>query len=189
MLHRPATLTGMLLLLASSNVCTAQMESWTSQPADTSLEFIGHYENTELRGEFSDFTVRLVREANALPIALEVHIGVDSADMDDADLNEEIQQEDWFYSSRFPQASYISRTIRTTGTNRFVASGTLSLKGMEKEVEVPFNWSQDSAGAQIIGTLELARGNWNIGSGEWANDETIADRVTVHFSVRLLRSE
>ena len=95
---------------------------------------------------------------------------------------------DWFDLARFPQAEFRSTDIRRVDGNRYLARGTLNLKGVQQAVEVPFTWAAVRDGATMEGELSLKRGLFGIGRGEWAATDIIGADVRVRFRVVLRRS-
>jgi polyisoprenoid-binding protein YceI len=176
--------TVLLLLLAPDGAVAG--DAWRAVAGESRLEFIATYEGADAPGVFRRFDVRLEFDpAGAGPGRLEVRVDVTSADMDSSDLNKEIAEPEWFDAAAFPQALFVSDKLLETGDSRFLAQGTLSLKGVERRVEVPFDWRIRDGGAVMTGELVLSRTDFGIGSGEWAEDETIGHEVRVRFSVAL----
>ena len=101
------------------------------------------------------------------------------------DVNKEIRGKDWFDYAGFPQAEFHSTDLRRTGGNRYVARGTLVLKGAKQAVEVPFTWTGSADGAVMEGELTVKRGAFGIGAGEWAATDVIGADVKVKFKVKL----
>lgn len=173
------------LLVAAS----ATADDWRSVPEQSTLEFIPRYEDTPLPSRFERFEVRLRFDpGNPVEGRLDVTVWVDTADMQDAQLNSEIQAPGWFAVSEHPQATFESVDITRDG-NGYVASGRLTLKGVQREVRVPFRWQPFQGGARMRGTLELDRSDFGIGGGEWAGPEPIAHAVGVRFDVTLEASD
>ena len=88
----------------------------------------------------------------------------------------------------FPQAEFHSTELRRTEGNRYLARGTLSLKGVKQPVDVPFAWTSTAEGAAMEGTLVLKRGAFKIGLGEWAATDVIGGDVEVKFKVKLRKA-
>jgi polyisoprenoid-binding protein YceI len=167
----------------------AHSADWKMDPAGSRLEFIATFEKTAAPGEFKEFDARL-RFDPEKPAGgrLDVTVKVTSADMNVADVNKEIRGKDWFDYAAFPQAEFHSTDLRRIGSNRYVARGTLLLKGLKQPVEVPFTWTGSPDGAVIEGELTLKRGAFGIGAGEWAASDVIGPDVKVKFRVKLRKA-
>jgi polyisoprenoid-binding protein YceI len=159
---------------------------WKMDPAGSKLEFIASFEKAPAPGVFKEFDARL-RFDPEKPAggSLDVLVKVTSADMNIADVNREIRGKDWFDYAGFPQAEFHSMDLRRTGGNHYLARGTLSLKGAQQPVEVPFAWTAAAGGAVMEGEFTLKRGDFGIGAGEWKATDTIGAEVKVKFRVKL----
>jgi polyisoprenoid-binding protein YceI len=160
---------------------------WKMEPAQSRLEFIAAFEKTAAPGVFKEFDTRLARFEPDKPEAgkLDVTVKVTSADMRNGDVNRAIRGPEWFDFARFPQAEFHAEDIRRVAPGRYLARGTLSLKGLKKELEVPFTWQESGNAATMEGELSVERLQFGIGTGEWANGNTIGLGVRVKFNVRL----
>ena len=166
----------------------AQAADWKMDPAGSKLEFIATFEKTPAPGEFKEFDARL-RFDPEKPAggSLDVTIKVTSADMNIPDVNKEIRGKDWFDYAGFPKAEFHSTDLRRDG-KRYVARGTLTLKGVKQPVEVPFTWTAAGGGAAMEGEFTLKRGAFGIGLGEWKATDTIGADVKVKFKVKLRKA-
>jgi polyisoprenoid-binding protein YceI len=109
--------------------------------------------------------------------------------MASADINKAIAGIEWFDFVRHQQAEFRATDIRRLPTspqpNRYVARGTLALKGVSQAVEVPFSWSPAAEGGTMEGEFSVRRGPFGIGTGEWVATDVIGPDVKVKFRVRL----
>jgi polyisoprenoid-binding protein YceI len=162
---------------------------WKMDAAGSKLEFVATFENNPVPGVFREFDAHLRFDPEKPEGGgLDVTVKVTSADMNIADVNKEIPGKDWFDYASFPRAEFHSTDLRRTGGNRYVARGTLSLKGVKQAVEVPFTWTGSGEGAAMEGELTLKRGAFGIGAGEWAATSVIGADVKVKFTVKLRKA-
>jgi polyisoprenoid-binding protein YceI len=176
-------------LLLAGALHPAQGADWKMDPDGSKLEFIATFEKTAAPGVFREFDARLRFDPDK-PAGgnLDVTVKVTSADMNIPDVNKEIRGKDWFDYAGFPQAEFLSTDLRRTEGNRYVARGTLSLKGVKQPVEVPFTWTGSAGGAVMEGELTVKRGAFGIGAGEWAASNVIGADVKVKFRVKLRKA-
>ena len=160
---------------------------WRMDPAPSRLEFIATFEKNAAPGVFKEFDTRLARFEPDKPEAakLDVTVRITSADTKSGDVNRAIRGPEWFDFGRFPQAEFHAEDIRRVAPGRYLARGVLSLKGVRKELEVPFTWQESANAATLEGELNVERLQFGIGTGEWANGSTIGLGVRVKFNVRL----
>jgi len=167
----------------------AAAADWNGMPAASRLEFVATYQKQQVPGEFHRFNVRLAMEPNNPPASrLEVTVFTQSADMRSTDINRTILKPDWFDAERYPSARFESTGIAAEAENHYLAKGTLTLKGVQREVTVPFTWRESGQSANMLGELSLNRADFGIGIGDWAKDDPIGLKITVRFTLKLDRS-
>ena len=172
------------LLVAAPN--PAHAADWKMDAGTSRLEFAATYEKAVAPGVFREFDTRVRFDADKPAEGrLDVTIVVKSADMNSADVNKAISGAEWFDFARFPQAEFHATDIRRTDPGRYLARGTLSLKGVQQQVEVPFSWAETGDAARMEGEFIVKRGAFGIGTGEWAASTVIGADVSIKFSVRL----
>jgi len=180
---RPAWIVALGFLMSTQ----AFAADWRMDPAPSRLEFVATFEKNAAPGVFKEFDTRLARFEPDKPEAakLDVTVKITSADMKSGDVNRAIRGPEWFDFARFPQAEFHAEDIRRVAPGRYLARGVLSLKGIRKELEVPFTWQESANAATMEGELNVERLQFGIGTGEWANGSTIGLGVRVKFNVRL----
>ncbi len=167
-------------------VHAAHAADWKMDAAASRLEFAATFENTAAPGVFRQFDTRMHFDAGQPTQGrLDVTIAVGSADMDSADVNKAIGGAEWFDFARFPQAQFHATDIRPAPAGRYLARGMLSLKGVQRPLDVPFTWTAAGDTAQMQGEFIVKRAAFGIGSGEWAATNVVGADVKVKFSVRL----
>jgi len=175
----------LLVLIGTGSGALA--DEWRMQ-GEGELLFQPTWEGEALPGRFGVFDVRLDTGDGGLTGAeLEVTVNLESADMDDPDINEAIAGAEWFAVSEHPVAVFTSDSIEPVPDNGFLASGHLELKGVRLPVSVPFSWSEAGDRAEMQGELVVDRTRFNVGSGEWTTGETIGTDVRVRFDLVLER--
>lgn len=180
-----AFFTACLLALAAN----ATAADWRMDVGASRLEFAATFEKTPAPGVFRDFDTRLALDPDKpAGSRLDVTIKVPSADMANADINKAIAGPEWFDFARYPQATFHASDISRTGAGRYLAKGTLTLKGTQRTVEVPFTWSAAADSATMEGELTLQRSAFNIGTGEWVATNVIGPDVKIRFRVRLRKA-
>ena len=178
-----AMLGGILALVV---VAAAPAADWQIDAPRSKLEFVATFKSAKASGVFRSFDARVRFDPDhPADNHIDVTIAVASADMIDAEVNQAIRGPEWFDAARHPQAAFHSNDIRTLGANRYLAHGTLALKGIELPVDVPFAWSGAAGAATMTGELSVKRADFHIGTGEWAPTDIIGADVVVKFSVRL----
>ena len=171
-------------MLAASGVFA---EQWRMQD-EGALHFEPTWEGEVVPGRFESFDVKIDAADDGITGArIEVTVKLESADMDDPDINEAIAGAEWFAVAVHPVATFASDSVEATGEGGYLAPGHLELKGMRLPVSVPFSWSESGDRAAMKGELIIDRTRFDVGSGEWATGETIGAEVRVRFDLVLER--
>lgn len=175
------------LLLSILAATGALGEEWRMRDAGE-LAFEPTWEGQAVPGRFGSFDASLdTGDGGIAGSTLTVTVQLESADMDDPDINEAIAGAEWFAVDEFPVATFTSDAIEAVPDGGYVASGHLDLKGARLPVEVPFQWSESDGRAEMSGELVIDRTRFDVGSGEWASGDTIGTAVRVRFKVALER--
>lgn len=181
--NRSISLWSVLLLMYSAGGVAAD---WRMEPAASRLEFTATYQGEPAPGQFRQFDTELRFDpARSTKNELVVTVKLTSFDMGSAELNDAVRGPEWFDLAKFTQAEFRSTDIKPAGADRYIAHGTLDLKGTKRPVELPFRWKADGKNATLTGELTLDRTAFGIGTGEWATGDPIAVAVKVSFNVRL----
>jgi cytochrome b561/polyisoprenoid-binding protein YceI len=185
---RAAPVIVMLLLVGVPR--PAQAAQWSMDRAGSRLEFLVTFESAPATGVFHEFDTRVhLQPDRPHESRIDVKIATVSADMMSPGFNTAIRAREWFDSGQFPYAEFHSTEVRRTGVDRYLAKGTLLLKGVARAVEVPFVFSEAALHAALRGELTVRRADFRIGTGEWAASEVVGPEVKVRFAVQLRRSD
>jgi polyisoprenoid-binding protein YceI len=175
------------MLVSMLTAAGALAGEWQMQE-EGELLFEATWEGETVPGRFHDFEVNLdTGDSGIAGASLTVTVNLDSADMDDPDINEAIAGAEWFAVSEHPAATFTSESVESEPESGYVAAGHLDLKGVRLPVSVPFQWSESDGRAQMRGELVIDRTRFNVGTGEWATGEPIGTGVRVSFDVTLER--
>lgn len=172
-----------LTLLCCATV--AQARTWqTVQPAQSSIGFVSTQMGVDVPGKFSRFHANILFDADA-PQNSHAQVTVDTTSVSagGTEVDETLKDKDWFDTQHWPQAQFISHSIRVLGGGRFEADGDLSIKGQTRAVKVLFQAKTSATGLVLDGDLPISRTAFAIGSGEWADPSVVANVVKLHFHV------
>jgi polyisoprenoid-binding protein YceI len=167
----------------------AAADAWRLQN-NSAFAFEASFEGAPLEGSFTDFDVRIEFDPEEpAGSSLRVTVALAGAGMGDSDMNEAIAAQEWFDVKGFPNAQYSSNDIVESAPGSYVVHGVLVLKGIRRDVDVPFLWSESGDLATMRGEFMLKRTDFNIGTGEWASGEQIGIDVVVRFDLQLERAD
>ena len=155
------------------------------QAPGSTLAFASRYDGEVFTGRFSEFATKLSFDP-ARPEAgkLDVTIGLASADTGNADRDSTLKTAEFFDVAKFAQARYSATGFRKLADGRYVADGTLELRGVRKPVTLTFAWT---GGAQPVleGKAVVKRLEFGVGGGDWADTSVIPDEVNISTRVAL----
>jgi polyisoprenoid-binding protein YceI len=95
---------------------------------------------------------------------------------------------DWFAAQKFPQATFVSTQITQTGPDRYQAVGDLRIRGVVRQVTLPFTLSIIKDMAAMDGALTIDRRAFGIGQGQFASPDTVAANVSVMVKLSARKS-
>ena len=138
--------------------------------------------NVPVEGRFQRFSGSVNYDAtNVAASSAELTIDTGSFDIGDEEYNAEVRKKEWFDATAHPSATFKSSAIRPLGTDRFEATGTLSLKGRTQIVKAPVTVRTEGATRRFEGELPISRAAFGLGDAEW--NEVLEDKVLVKFVV------
>ncbi len=162
---KPIHLCAALLAIAAAAPALAQPPSWTVDKAKSSVGFSGSYTGMEFKGTFEQWDAVIAFDPADLPNSTaKVTFSTASAKTGDATKDEALGQEEWLNPAKFPSATFTSTQITSSGGNKYVAKGTLTLKGKALPVDLPFTLTIAGNNATMKGTATVDRLAYEIGT-------------------------
>lgn len=161
--------------------------AWTVSKGST-LGFTASWSGEALEGSFTRWSADILFSPEALDRSkLTVSIDMASARTGDDQRDASLPGEDFFATAAHPKAVFSASKFRKTGEGRFVADGTLELRGVKKPLSLPFSLKIDGDTATARGVTTLDRTTFGVGQGEWASTDQIAAKVKVSFALTAKR--
>jgi polyisoprenoid-binding protein YceI len=146
------------------------------------IGFVSRQMNVPVEGEFRKFVAN-VRWDTARPDASLAQVDIDAAsfDMGERSLNDEATSRPFLDVRSHPRAGFVSTAVKPLGAGRFEVAGRLTIKGITRDVVVPFTVKREGASHVFDGTVTIKRLDFRVGEGEWTDTRTLADEVQVKF--------
>ncbi|WP_334163657.1 cytochrome b/b6 domain-containing protein [Phenylobacterium sp.] len=114
-------------------------------------------------------------------------IDLSSAVTGDAQRDQVLPSPDWLDVARHPEAVFRATGFEPLGGNRYVARGTLELRGVVRPLDLPFTLDVEGDKAEAHGVTTLDRTAFGVGQGEWAETDQIPAAVTVSVDLKATR--
>ncbi|MCK9210905.1 MAG: YceI family protein [Ignavibacteriaceae bacterium] len=126
------TATVLLLITASS---FAQTQTWKADKVHSKVGFsVSHLVVSEVEGKFSDYDATLTTDANGKLEKVEAVIKVASITTDNADRDKHLKSDDFFAAEKYPELTFVSKSIKAAGKNSYKIIGDLTMRGVTKSV-------------------------------------------------------
>ena len=175
-----------LLALSFALALAAPTAFATSPPGPTgytsasrsTLGFASSYDGETFEGRFSQFSAAIAFDPASAAGRFDVVIQLASAGTDNDERDETLLGADFFDSDAMPQARYQATAFRKLADGRFVADGTLTLRGISQPVPLTFRWTPGAA-PTLEGTATVKRLAFGVGTGDWDDVEVMPDAVSV----------
>jgi len=151
------------------------------------IRFVGKQPGRSVEGKFRrwkanvDFRPRELAKSRA---DFEIELG--SVDLSNEQTESEVRRPVWLDTAKFPVARFTSRAMKDLGGNRYEVAGSLTIKGVTRDVVIPMVLRRDAAGNSVAeGQFALNRLDFRIGDGFFADTRTMAYEVGVRIRMVL----
>jgi polyisoprenoid-binding protein YceI len=165
--------------------CVALADAWQGDQHSGSLRFVATQAGAKFQGQFDEFKVSFDFDpAEPVKGRLDVTIVTKSADTADAERDEVLHGQDFFWVARFPEAKYHAAGFTRDGRG-WIAAGGLTLRGVTQPVAVRFEVEPKLKQLGMKGGATLRRLEFGVGQGDWADTTWVSDPVDVAFDLSL----
>jgi len=147
---------GLILIFACCSGALAA-DTYTIDPVHSAVGFsVQHMMISHVNGTFQDFSGTIVYdEKDPSKCSVNVNIKATSIDTRNQDRDADLRTNKFFDAAKFPEITFASTRIEKTGDS-YIAHGPLTIRGVSKEVALPFKisgtakdpWGKTRLGAQ-----------------------------------------
>ena len=172
----------------TTDLAAAAPSQWSVQ--DGTLRITVTQMGSPVEGTFSNWNAAIDFDADApgeVKGDVTVQVAIDSLSL--GSITSEAMKPEFFAVEAHPTATFAADIRDAEGENTYVADGTLTLKGVEAPVTLPFTLEIDGDTAQMDGTLTLDRRTFDIGVENYADESSVQFDVAVDVSVTATRAE
>ena len=157
--------------------------SWHADQTAGGLTFEATQAGARFTGRFGQFTTDIAFDPAAPDrCSFEVRIAAASAQTGESQRDGLLKGPDFFWTERYPTASYLGTGCTIEGTG-FELAGELTLRGITRPVTLRFNF--EPGANRMAGEATIRRLDFGVGQGEWASTEWVGGEVTVRFELAL----
>ncbi len=173
-----------LLLLAFFVIGSAftinVVQSWNIS-SDYNIKFSG----TSANGTFSGLTGKIIFDANNLSSAMmNVEVDVNSISTGNNTKNKHAKGESWFYAEKYPKITFTSTSFAKSDSG-YQVEGALTLRGVTKNISIPFTFSESNLGGVFEGKFSISRDAYGI-EGPFFGF-TVGDEFLIELKVPVVR--
>ncbi|HUJ01993.1 MAG TPA: YceI family protein [Rhizomicrobium sp.] len=108
---------------------------------------------------------------------------------DEPDFDEGLRGALGFDVKKFPAARFAATRFTHKSGDDYVAEGTLTIRGIERPVTLPFTLTIKGGEAHMVGKAVILRTDFGVGGGPWAKPDPVAHEVTVSIDLLAHRTQ
>ena len=150
------------------------------------IKFSGKQMGVAQDGKFGKFSAKVNLDPKKPEASrAEITVEVSSMDLGSDEANAEVIRPDWFDTAKFPQAKFVSSSVKNISGDKFEMRGKMTVKGTTKDVVVPFTLKEAGGVTTAQGAIEIKRLDYKVGGGIWGDLDTVADEVQIKFLLTL----
>ncbi len=181
----------LILALAAALPVSAAPATWTVDPAKSSLTFVVGVNGQAVTGKFKAFGAIIAFDpADLAHSRATITLPMDEAKTDDATRDAMLLKPDWFNIIDFPKAVFETTSFIAKGGSKYEATGKLTLKGISRNVTLPFTLDIAGATATVKGETVLKRLDFGVGnSKDYAGGTPVALSVKVMVNLTAKRAK
>jgi polyisoprenoid-binding protein YceI len=172
----------LILAFAAPGVQAAQ---WRMEPAKSSLGFVLTWDKEPFKAEFKRWSADIDFDPADLTHAkATVLIDIASLVSEDPENDKYRNGPNGLDAVHFAQARFVTKSFRATTPGHYEAIADLSIRGITKEVRLPFTLAIAGNTAHMTGELTFSRIDFSVGTGatfgiDWSSERTVAHAVKV----------
>lgn len=180
------TLRALVLSAAGLALAGAAAAQQKVVPAQSEIGFTIKEQGVPVSGRFSKWTADLAFDPKK-PEAAKVAFAIDtaSASFGSPETDAEVPKPEWLSAKKFPQATFVSSSVRRKDATHYEVAGKLAIKGSVRDVVVPLTLAQAGPATTATGQFAIRRLEFKVGEGDWADPSLVADEVQVKFKLAL----
>jgi len=185
-------------LLSFSTAIHAEVPQWKIDPAHTGIYFSIDHIFSKVKGYFGEFDGRIEFDPDNLEKSgFDFTVKVKSINTNNSKRDNHLQSDDFFSVKNYPDIRFKSSSITHNGDNQYSVTGTLNMKDVSREIELPltffgtkthpFDPKQEVAGFETNITID--RFDYNVGNGKFLKLGVVGKEVDVFVTIEATRNK
>ena len=166
----------------------AEAANWNVDYAKSKLGFSVLWSGEPFSANFKSWKAEIEFDPTAPHLARAmVVIDLASESSGEPDFDDGLKGAQGFQVSQFPAARFVTTTFAHEIGAEYVATGNLSIKGITRQVVLPFTLTVNGNTAHMKGTAHIIRNDFGVGTGAWAAPSPVSRDVTVTIDLTATR--
>ena len=162
---------------------TFSFGQWVVDKDHSKIAFIvDHHGISEVDGYFKKFEAKITAgKADLSDAVFEVTVETASIFTDLEERDNELKDKDLFDVKKFPLMTFKSTSFKKVKDKQYKLIGNLTMKGVTKEVVIPFTFMKLPEKTEIKGTFTINRRDYGVGGSSM----TMADNAIISIDILL----
>jgi len=175
---------------------------WNVDKPHTGIGFSVKHFFTPISGQFDEYNIELTYDReDPTNSSVRVSIAVASVNTGNETRDAHLMSADFFEADTYPYITFVSESAEWDGENQLLVGGPLKIKGQVHDVvlpitilgvkDIPAEMREMLGGVTEIASFEtsiqLVRGDFNVGTGSWAANLVVGDDVDITIAVEANR--
>lgn len=176
-----------LLLCLACGLAAVAKEPYRVVAPDSKVAFSIPHLTNRATGKFEKFdsTLTFVKDK---PDACHIQFRVDTASIDTGNngRDDNLRGKEYFSVAEFPSMTFESKAFKKVGTNKYMVTGPLTIKGHSKNISVPVTlaktgttWATGEDVLRFTGSFEVDRTEFGVGE----SSSLLGSEVTITLDV------
>ncbi len=177
-----------VFLLAALMTVPTFAAQWNVDTVKSRLGFTVQWSKEPFSAAFKSWKADIVFDPADLAHAhANVTVDLASEISDEPDFDDGLKGALGFQVSQFPVARFVATTFTRKAGGDYVAMGRLSIRGVTKDVALPFTLALEGPCAHMKGRADLVRTDFGVGQGMWSAPSPVSHNVTVTIDLYATR--
>ncbi|MBL0256486.1 MAG: YceI family protein [Bacteroidetes bacterium] len=172
-------------------------QNWKLDPSHSKINFTAKYlVISDVDGEFKKFDGTFTStKGDFSDLQLSVSADVNSISTENDMRDKHLMSDDFFNADKFPKITFVSKGIKSLGNNKFMLSGTLTVRDVTKNVEIPLvyggtvtdPWGNVKAGFKASGTINRKDYGLKYANAAATGEAVVGDNVEFIINAILIK--
>jgi len=157
---------------------------WNVDYAKSRLGFSVQWSNEPFSAAFRHWSAEIDFDPADLARA-EVSVMIDLASefSDEPDFDSGLKGAQGFQTSQFPAARFLATNFIRKSAASYEARGTLTIRGISREITLPFSLAIAGRTAHMTGSAHVLRTDFGVGQGMWSSSTPVSHDVSVNIDL------